>query len=116
MMRVRIDLLWLEAEDLHWYQMFTRALIVFITAIAFIRLAGMRSFGTQSAFDVVLSITLGAILSRCITGHYPFFATLATALFLAMLHRLFAWLSFKSRFINRLTEGNRTLLLSMAKG
>jgi len=115
MLLLQIDLLGLDAKDLEWYQMFTRAFIVFVTAIAFIRIAGMRSFGTQSAFDVVLSITLGAILSRCITGHYPFFPTLATALFVALLHRIFAWLSFSSKIINKLTEGEPIILYRAGK-
>jgi uncharacterized membrane protein YcaP (DUF421 family) len=109
-MLLLIDLLGLHEKDLEWYQMFTRTIIVFITAIAFIRVAGMRSFGTQSAFDVVLSITLGALLSRCITGHYPFFATLGTALFLALLHRSSAWLAYGSKKMNRILEGDAVLL------
>src|SRR5262245_15139690 len=110
-----IDLLGLDTENLLWYQMFLRALIVFLVAIVFIRIAGMRSFGTESAFDVVLSITLGALLSRCITGHYPFFPTLATALFLALLHRLVAFLAFQSRIINKLVEGDRIPLYKQGK-
>jgi uncharacterized membrane protein YcaP (DUF421 family) len=115
MLPLQIDLLGLNAKDLEWYQMFIRAFIVFIVAIAFIRIAGMRSFGTKSAFDVVLSITLGAILSRCITGHYPFFASLATAMFIALLHRLFAWFSFKSKLINKLLEGDPVQLFNDGK-
>jgi uncharacterized membrane protein YcaP (DUF421 family) len=100
------DLLGLYTKDLEWYQMFTRTVIVFVVAIAFVRLAGIRSFGTGTAFDIVVSITLGALLSRCITGHYPFFATLISALFLAALHRFVGWLSYKSRIIRKLTEGD----------
>src|SRR4051812_2647285 len=110
MIHLIIDLLGLSQKDLAWYQMFTRALIAFVTAILFIRVAGMRSFGTQSAFDVVLSITLGAVLSRSITGHYPFFPTLATALFLALLHRIVAWTSYQSKILNKITEGDAVQL------
>jgi uncharacterized membrane protein YcaP (DUF421 family) len=109
-MLLQIDLLGLDAKDLEWYQMFIRTLIVFVVAIAFIRVAGMRTFGTKTAFDVVVSITLGAILSRCITGHYPFFPTLSAALFLAAFHRLFAWLCYKSKFFCKLIEGDQLLL------
>jgi len=105
----------LDAKDLEWYQMFIRAIIVFITAIVFIRIAGMRSFGTKSAFDVVLSITIGAVLSRCITGHYPFFASLGTAMLLAFLHRIVAWLSFRNKIINKLVEGEGVLLFKSGK-
>lgn len=109
-MLLYIDLLGLEEKDLQWYQMFVRTVIVFITAIAFIRVAGMRTFGTKTAFDVVVSITLGALLSRCITGHYPFFPTLATAMFLAAFHRFCAWLAYRSKTMRNLMEGHAVLL------
>src|SRR4051812_40574033 len=105
-----IDLLGLNAKDLEWYQMVIRTIIVFIIAIIFIQIAGMRTFGTKTAFDVVVSITLGAILGRCITGHYPFFATLGTAMFLAMLHRFFAWISYRNKFLSKTIEGESQLL------
>jgi uncharacterized membrane protein YcaP (DUF421 family) len=109
------DMIGLHDNDLNWHQMFFRALIVFVCAVIFIRIAGMRSFGTKSAFDVVLSITIGAVLSRSITGHYPFFATLGTALFLAILHRITAWLSFRFKMINKLTEGDSIQLYNDGK-
>ncbi|MFL5765915.1 MAG: DUF421 domain-containing protein [Bacteroidia bacterium] len=104
-----------HADDLEWYQMLVRAVIVFVVAILFIRLAGIRSFGTGAAFDVVISITLGALLSRCITGHYPFYETLAAALFLAAMHRFFACLSFKSKFVGRIMEGDAVPLYRNGK-
>lgn len=107
-----MDLLGFEAKDLEWYQMALRAVIVFIFALALIRIAGMRTFGTKSPFDVVLSITLGAILSRAICGHYPFFALLITAATLAVVHRIVAYFSSKSQLFNRLTEGDPVLLFN----
>jgi uncharacterized membrane protein YcaP (DUF421 family) len=110
-----IDLLGLNEKDLQWFQMLIRALIVFTVSIIFIRIAGMRTFGTQSAFDVVLSITLGAVLSRAITGGYPFFSTLAAAMFLALLHRLGAWIVYKSNTLNKILEGDAILLFEDGK-
>jgi uncharacterized membrane protein YcaP (DUF421 family) len=109
------DLLGLGKEDLEWYQMLVRTGIVFISAILFLRLAGMRAFGTKTAFDVVVSITLGALLSRCITGHYPFFETLGAALFLSLIHRACAWLTYRSRFFRVLAEGKAVLLFKDGK-
>lgn len=105
-----VDLLGLELKDPEWYQMMVRAVIVFVVALIFIRLAGMRSFGFRSPFDVVLSITIGAVLSRGITGQHPFFSCLGAAITLAFFHRLVAWLSYKSRMIHKLTEGDPVLL------
>ena len=105
-----IDLLGLDAKDLEWHQMLARTIIVFIAALAFIRLTGMRTFGTQSAFDVIVVITLGGILGRCIMGHYPFFASLIAAAALTALHKLASVLASRSKFIRRLVEGNAVLL------
>ena len=109
-MFLSIDLLGLDAKDLEWYQMMVRTVIVFILAMGFIRLSGMRTFGTSSAFDVVVSITLGGILGRCIMGHYPFFASLVAAASLVALHKLISFLSSRSKVICRLTEGDSILL------
>jgi uncharacterized membrane protein YcaP (DUF421 family) len=107
-----IDLLGLNVNDLEWYQMLVRTLIVFIAALAFIRLSGMRTFGMQSPFDMVVYITLGGMLSKTIMGHYPFFPCLAACAGLVTLHRLVSILSFRSKIIHKLTEGDAVLLFS----
>jgi len=104
------QMLGLSAEDLEWYQMALRGMLVYLIALVYIRVAGMRSFGTSSAFDVVVTLTMGALLSRAISGHYPFFTCLLTAFILALCHRGLAFLSYRSGSIRRLTEGNPVLL------
>jgi uncharacterized membrane protein YcaP (DUF421 family) len=106
------NILGLSAEELEWYQMVLRAVIVYVVALAYIRIAGMRSFGTSSAFDVVVTITMGAVLSRSITGHYPFFPCLVTAFALALCHRLIAFLSYKSSKARKVVEGSPVLLFT----
>ena len=108
-MLLHIDLMGLDAKDLVWYQVLTRTVIVFIAALAFIRLTGMCTFGTQSAFVIVV-ITLGGIPGRCIMGHYPFFASLVAAAALTALHKPVSFLASSSKFIRRLVEGNAVLL------
>jgi len=109
------DLLGPDTQDLEWYQMMTRAAIVFIIAMIFIRLSGMRTFGTQSAFDVVVSITLGGMLSKSIMGHYPFFPSLAASGCLVLMHRLISFLSSRSKLMASLTEGDSILLFKDGK-
>jgi uncharacterized membrane protein YcaP (DUF421 family) len=100
------DLLGLTAEELEWYQMALRALLVFFVSLIFIRVAGMRSFGNRSAFDVVLNITIGAVLARAIAGHYPFFTCLLTAAVLALCHRGTALLTSRYELFRKLIEGD----------
>lgn len=110
-----MDIIGLTNKDPEWYQVLARTVIVFITALGFIRISGMRTFGTQSAFDVVVSITLGALLSRCITGHYPFFNCLGAACLLVLLHRLAGYLSAKYKQVNKIITGEPKLLFDNGK-
>jgi len=103
------DLLGLDLDDLRWNHMVVRSIIVFLYAMLLIRVTGMRTFGTKSAFDIVLSITIGGVLSRTITGHYPFFETLLAALTLALCHRLISYLSCFP-IIKKITEGEPVCL------
>src|SRR5688500_3734645 len=65
----------------------------------------MRAFGTMSAFSIVISLTLGSVLSRGITGHYPLISCIAASFTLALLHRLLARLSYKSSRFGKLVKG-----------
>jgi uncharacterized membrane protein YcaP (DUF421 family) len=101
--------------DLTPEQMMLRAVVTFIFALLIIRIAGIRSFGSKSAFDVVLSITVGAVLSRCITGKHPYFACLAGATVLALMHRCFAMMIFHSKSLAHLIKGKACILIDNNK-
>ncbi|RNI23740.1 DUF421 domain-containing protein [Rufibacter latericius] len=72
-----------------------RAVLVFFISLGYVRLANKRIFGQQSAFDIVLGIMYGSIMSRAITGTSPFFPTLAAGLVLVMLHRMLAAVAYR---------------------
>jgi uncharacterized membrane protein YcaP (DUF421 family) len=106
------DILGPATGDLEWYQTVSRAVIVYFIAMLYLRVAGMRSIGSGSAFDVVITITMGAVLSRAISGHYPFLSSILAALALAICHRLIAFISYKSTIVRHLTEGQPVLLFN----
>ncbi|GAB3050296.1 DUF421 domain-containing protein [Spirosoma pulveris] len=91
-------------------QMIGRALITFFLAIILVRLAGRRSFGLRSPFDTVISLLLGATLSRGIVGASSFTGTLGASLLLVLLHRLLAYLCVHSGLLNRLVSGKDKVL------
>ena len=95
--------------------MAVRAILMFFVALLFIRIAGMRAFGTRTPFDVVLTITIGALLSRCISGHYPVLSCLAGALTLSLTHRLVAHAAYRSKKIRRTVQGAAVILYEHGK-
>jgi uncharacterized membrane protein YcaP (DUF421 family) len=90
-----------------WYQMGFRAFLVSFIALVLVRLTGMRVFGEKSAFDVVVGIMLGAVLSRAIYGGTPFWPTLFAAFVVVLFHRLLSYLSFHHHKIGILIKGNK---------
>ena len=101
--------------DLTTFQMLARGFVVFVLALVMIRLAGRRSFGVGTPFDHVVTILLGAILSRAVTGSSPFIPTLVTCAFLVVLHRVMGWLVFRSSRFSRWIEGDKILLFRNGK-
>lgn len=102
--------LWHKDELITDGQMACRAFVVFLLAIILVRLAGRRAFGMRSPFDTVISLLLGATLSRGIVGASSFTGTLGACLVLAILHRLLAYLSLKSSTLSRLVSGEANVL------
>jgi uncharacterized membrane protein YcaP (DUF421 family) len=101
-----------DTENLNTIQMVVRAIATFLIALVLIRVAGIRSFGSKSAFDIVLSITVGAVLSRCIIGKYSFLACVSAAATLALMHRLFAMITLYSPKLSLLIKGKADLIVS----
>jgi uncharacterized membrane protein YcaP (DUF421 family) len=100
-----IFLLFGEGRNLNPWQMGMRAIVVFLVALALIRVSGRRSFGQRSAFDSVVVILLGATLSRAIVGASPFVATVLASFLIVLCHRLLALACTHSRKIERLVAG-----------
>ncbi|MGB7084865.1 MAG: YetF domain-containing protein [Phormidesmis sp.] len=88
------DWLGLNASDLSISQMCLRAVVIYAVALLMVRIVGDRRFaGKYAAVDIVLSIMLGATLSRAINGSASFFPTILASLVLVALHWLLAALS-----------------------
>jgi uncharacterized membrane protein YcaP (DUF421 family) len=104
-----------EGHDPNPYQMAIRALIIFIITLVFIRLSGRRTFGMFSPFDNVISVLLGAILSRAVIGASPFLSTIVAALVIVILHRLFAWIALYNDLFGSMIKGNARVIYKDGK-
>lgn len=101
----------LDADELDAWRMMLRAVLVYPVAVGMVRLSEKRFIGKFSAFDVILGIMIGSILSRAVTGNSPFLPTLLAGLVLVALHYGFAALAFHSEWFGDIVKGSpRTLV------
>lgn len=115
-MDVLNELFGLHVETLQMHQMCIRGVIAFFVALLYIRIAGVRSLGTQSAFDQLTSLMLGAIMGRSVvSAQQPFFGSLVAVLVIMLLHRLLAWATYKSHWLGKLFKGEAILLIEEGK-
>jgi uncharacterized membrane protein YcaP (DUF421 family) len=99
-----------EGKDLTLSQMSARAFVVYFIALALIHISGKRTFGKKSAFDITITIILGAVLSRAVVGASPFLATVAACLVLVLIHRILGWVILYSKSFSKLLKGEKILL------
>lgn len=103
--------LWSKSDDLGVLSMLARAVIVFLSTLLFLRLAGRRSFGQGSAFDLCLMVLLGAILSRAVVGASAMAPTLCAGATIVALHRLLAMLLMRWPSLDGLISGRQRTLV-----
>ncbi len=99
-----------DGGELAWWQKSVRAIAVFFAALVIFRAGNTRILGKSSAFDIVLGVVYGAVLSRAITGNSPFLPTLAAALVLVL--KAVAAVAYRSDFgFGKLVKGKSVKLI-----
>ncbi|MDB5283162.1 MAG: hypothetical protein JWO06_2237 [Bacteroidota bacterium] len=104
------SLLGLTVSELTPGQMAARAVVVFFISLAYIRIAGLRTFGKSSAFDQITAIIYGAIMGRSVVSTSSFGGALLATLVIMLLHRLVAYLTLKSKKLGAILKGKPLLL------
>ena len=93
-------------QDLDVLQMSVRALIVYPLGIVMVHVGDKRFLGGIAAFDFLMAIIIGSILSRAISGSAPFVPSLAASFVLVLAHRGFAALGFRWAGFAKLVKGS----------
>jgi uncharacterized membrane protein YcaP (DUF421 family) len=93
-------------QDLDVLQMTVRALVVYPLGIAMVHLGDKRFLGGIAAFDFLMAIIIGSILSRAISGSAPFVPSIAASFALVLAHRGFAALGFRWAGFAKLVKGS----------
>ncbi len=100
-----------ESGDLNALQMALRAAVLYCATVVIVRLGKKRFMSKATAFDVILGIILGSIISRAVTGNAPLLPSLAAAMVLMAMHWLFSWIALYSRLFGVAVKGrSRTLI------
>lgn len=99
-----------DIEDVDSSQMALRAILIYVLTLALLRIASKRFLSQATAFDVVIGIMFGSVLSRAINGSAPFLPTIMAAAALVALHWLLAVLSYNTS-IGSIFKGAPRLLI-----
>lgn len=99
-----------QGKNLTALQMSMRGIAVFIIALLLIRISGRRSFGLHTPLDNIISILLGAILSRAVVGASPFLPVIICCLVIVLLHRLLGSVISRKETFCKILEGDKMLL------
>ncbi len=99
-----------DVGDVNALQMALRTLIIYAATLALIRLGSKRFLSQATAFDVIVGIMLGSVMSRAINSSAPLVPTLAAGVALVGMHWLLAFLASRTRF-GSAVKGEPVLLI-----
>ena len=102
----------LKAEDLQFWQVAIRGIVIYAALIVILRLAKKRSLGRATALDVVIVITIGSVASRGITGNAPLTNSLAAVVALLAVHWLVSLVTRDHSTISDWIKGKPRLIIS----
>jgi uncharacterized membrane protein YcaP (DUF421 family) len=102
-------------NELDILQISLRSILIFIFALVLIRVGKKRFLGRSTAFDIVLSVILGSVLSRSVNGSAQFLETLAASTTIVLLHWLMSFILVHSKKFANLIEGIPRQLISGGK-
>src|SRR5256886_13222657 len=105
----------MDPKNLTFVQISLRGIMVFLVALARVRVGHKRSLSRKTPFDAVLLVILAAVLSRAINGSAAFFPTLGGGVVLVVIHRLFAFLAFYSHGFGILVKGRPDVIVRDGK-
>jgi uncharacterized membrane protein YcaP (DUF421 family) len=97
--------------DLSAWQMGLRAVLVYLFAIFVVRVGSKRFMGRNSAFDLLLGIMLGSVLSRGITGQAPLLGSMVAGGVLLLMHWLLGALACNLPGFGTLIKGRPRILV-----
>jgi uncharacterized membrane protein YcaP (DUF421 family) len=100
-----------DIANVNEFQMALRTILIYVFSLAIIRLGSKRFLSEATAFDVIVAIMLGSIMSSAINGSAPFVPTIVAGAVLVGAHWLLAYLTSRLDWFGPLVKGHPTLLV-----
>lgn len=104
-------LLGIGQDDPAAWQIMVRALVIYLIGLLLLRSGAKRFIGKNTAFDVILGVIFGSVISRAINGSASFWGTVLAGATLVALHWLFGYLSFKLGDFGTFVKGSKRVLV-----
>lgn len=92
-------------DDLTFGHLLVRALLIYAGGLVLVRLGKRRFMGSYSAFDMVLGITVGALLATASADDNRFLNALVLVVVLVGLHWLLAKAAYRWPWLDSLVKG-----------
>lgn len=105
-----LNSVWGIKENISPLEISARAIVMFFITLVMIRVSGMRSINKSNPFEAVIAILIGGILSRGVVGATPFLSTVISSVAILIVQKLLSRLSFYSRWVDKMSKGDQTLL------
>jgi uncharacterized membrane protein YcaP (DUF421 family) len=100
-----------DVGDVGAVQMALRTIVIYAFSLLIVRLGSKRFLSEATAFDVIVGIMLGSVMSRAINGSAPFLPTLLGGVVLIGVHWLLGVLAFHASWFGTLVKGSPVLLI-----
>lgn len=101
----------IDTEDITTLHVLARAFVIYLIGIVLIRFSNKRFVGKMTAFDIIIAIIIGSLLSRAITNTDLFLKVLPACLLLILMHRLFSYIASYSDIFGNLIKGHEQVLI-----
>jgi len=105
----------LKSEQLGYGHMAARALLMYLLLVVIVRSAKKRFLSNATAFDFILTVMIGAVAARAMTGGAPFFPATLAIVVMVLIHWVFSWAGQQSPAFSGLIKGHSTVMIKGGK-
>lgn len=104
-------ILGIQSDELTTINVLVRTLIAYPIGIALVRLGNRRFAGKMTAYDIIMAIIIGSLLSRSITESQLFLKIMAACFLLIFMHWSFSYIAARSHRFGQLIKGGVVVLI-----